>query len=393
MDKEDKFIDLKISPFQLPFLRDLGIKVVAMITFDLMYGPICYLRELSRSNFSLGLKEVGSLSEIYTGFARKNLDVVTSLDERIVIGRYLSKEDDVENVTILLFVCVPTADLNKLTKFARSLSEKTRGDPSKFDDSLQLLIKFEKEVAHKILISRNDEEYKGLTVNDVSVVKGTEFNNFSGFVFIQYQKGIVDGRFFPKIIDNKKVDLISLIKFVDTQKTEADLKSGEIISLYYKGLELLVHEHNEYDSIMVGAKKTQSRINFSYLQTWFNHFFNTYCNIAGQSMGDATLETLIYLDKNISRQPKKYVISEFLDSIIHSENDYPEITELPMVIKEQGYITLKKEFELLLENIELFQGDCSIKKISQTLSVPISLIVNFILFLKSRGFLEVYRKK
>ena len=52
MDKEDKFIDLKISPFQLPFLRDLGIKVVAMITFDLMYGPICYLRELSRSNFS-----------------------------------------------------------------------------------------------------------------------------------------------------------------------------------------------------------------------------------------------------------------------------------------------------------------------------------------------------
>ncbi|MCG3217333.1 MAG: hypothetical protein KAS63_11430, partial [Candidatus Heimdallarchaeota archaeon] len=133
---EEKYQELKLSPFHVPFLRDLGIKVVSIIMFDIIYGPICYLKELSRSSFGEKLKDVSSLAEIYTGFARTNADVITSLEERIVIGRYTTIFDDVENVVILLFVCVPSANLDKLTKYARSLSEKTKGNPIVFDDSL-----------------------------------------------------------------------------------------------------------------------------------------------------------------------------------------------------------------------------------------------------------------
>ena len=107
---EEKYHDLEISPFHVPFLRDLGIKVVSIIMFDIIYGPVCYLKELSRSNFGEKLKDVSSLAEIYTGFARTNADVITSLDERIVLGRFTSFQDEVENIIVLLFVCVPTAN-------------------------------------------------------------------------------------------------------------------------------------------------------------------------------------------------------------------------------------------------------------------------------------------
>ena len=99
---EEKYHELEISPFHVPFLRDLGIKVVSIIMFDIIYGPVCYLKELSRSNFGDKLKDVSSLSEIYTGFARTNADVITSLDERIVLGRFTTFHEEVENIVVFL---------------------------------------------------------------------------------------------------------------------------------------------------------------------------------------------------------------------------------------------------------------------------------------------------
>ena len=166
----DKIIDLKISPFQVPFLRDLGIKTVSMIAFDIIYGPVCHLKELSRSTFGDKLKDVSSLAEIYTGFARTNADVITSLEERIVIGRYISIHEEVENIVILLFVCVPSANLDKLTKYSRSLSERTQGNPKLFDDALTQLIDAEKIAAHTIPLTKDGNTMRGLVINDKSIV-------------------------------------------------------------------------------------------------------------------------------------------------------------------------------------------------------------------------------
>ncbi|MHA1222687.1 MAG: hypothetical protein ACTSSG_05565 [Candidatus Heimdallarchaeaceae archaeon] len=376
----------------MPFLRDLGIKVVSMIKFDLIYGPICYLRDLSRSNFGEKLKDVSSLAEIYTGFARTNADVITSLDERIVIGRYLSFENEVENITILLFVCVPTADLDKLTKYARSLSERAKGEPDAFDEALKHLIEAEKKAALKIPFEQKGKVSKGIDIKDKTVVQGNEFNNFYGFFFIQYNKGILDGRFFPKMIAGKKIDFSHLFKFINTQKNEAELREGDLISLYYKGLELLVYQHKEKDSIMIGAKKPQSRINYTYLDEWFTIFFDTYVNMPGESKVTSTIEAIKYLDKNISRQPKKYISPEIMDLIIHSEEDHPELSESTSTILNKGWIILKQKFQLFTESLELFKGGNSVYDIAQNLSVPVSLVVEFIVFLKSRGFIDVYRK-
>ena len=389
----DKIHDLKISPFHVPFLRDLGIKVVSMIVFDIIYGPVCHLKELSRSNFGEKLKDVGSLSEIYTGFARTNADVITSLEERIVIGRYVSIVEEVENIVILLFVCVPSANLDKLTKYSRSLSERTKGEPKLFDDALTQLIDTEKSAAHTIPLTKDGTTMRGLVINDQSKVSGNEFNNFYGFLFIPYHKGIMDGRFFPKMIEGKKIEFDHLFKFIDTQKNEADLKGGDLISLYYKGLELLVYRHNEKDALMVGAKKPQSKINYSYLDDWFTLLFNSYINIPGESKEKSTLQAISHLDKNISKKPKKFISSEIMDLIINSENDYPELSVIPREIQQGGWITLEQKYQLFLDNLEKMKGDNSIFDLSQDLSVPISSIIEFIIFLKSRGFIDVYRKK
>lgn len=390
---EEKYHELEISPFHVPFLRDLGIKVVSIIMFDIIYGPVCFLKELSRSNFGDKLKDVSSLSEIYTGFARTNADVITSLDERIVLGRFTTFQDEVENIVVLLFVCVPTADLDKLTKYARSLSERTQGDSKIFDEALKHLIDSEKAESVKIPYSaRVGNVTKGLSIDDNSVITGTEFNNFYGFIFIQYHKGTIDGRFFPKIIVEKKMDLSHLFKFIDTQKSEAELKEGDLISLYYKGLELLVYKHKEKEAIMIGAKKPHSKINYSYIDDWFTYLFNSYINVAGETKTISTQEAILYLDKNISRQPKKHIISELVDLIIHAEEDHPELSERPENIQQKGWITLDRNFQLFSENLNLFKGGNSIYAIGQNLSVPVSSVVEFVIFLKSRKLVDVYRK-
>lgn len=393
MSGADKYQDLKISPFHIPFLRDLGIKTVSMVQFDIIFGPVCYIKELSRSIFGEKLKDVSSLAEIYTGFARTNADVITSLEERVVIGRYISIKEEVEQIVVLLFVCVPSANLDKLAKYARSLSERTQGRPQLFDDALTQLIEAEKTAAYKIPLSKNGNTMKGLVINDKSEVTGKELNNFYGFLFIPYHKGTMDGRFFPKMIDGKKIEFSSLFKFIDIQKNEADLREGDLISLYYKGLELLVYRHLKKDALMVGAKKPQSKINYSYLDDWFTILFNSYINIPGESKVKSTLEAISYLDKNISKQPKKFIVTEIMDSIINSEDDYPELSETPKNLKEKGSITLDQKFQLFLENLSLLKGNTSIYSISQDLSVPISSVVEFIIFLKSRGFVDVYRRK
>ncbi|MBY9001675.1 MAG: hypothetical protein KGD64_12230, partial [Candidatus Heimdallarchaeota archaeon] len=235
ISEDDKYHRLEISPFNAPFLRDRGIKVVSMIVFDIIYGPVCYMKELSRSNFGDKLKDVSSLSEIYTGFARTNADVITSLEERIVIGRYIVREDDVENIVVLLLICVPSANLDKLTKYARSLSERTKGKPQFLDEAVKQLMDVEKSAVQKISVSDIDGNLtKGIAINDEAIVSGTEFNNFYGFLFVQYHRAEMDGRFFPKMVDGKKIDLPHLFKFIDTQKNEAELKEGDLISLYYK---------------------------------------------------------------------------------------------------------------------------------------------------------------
>ncbi|MCG3221010.1 MAG: hypothetical protein H7641_06480 [Candidatus Heimdallarchaeota archaeon] len=390
---EEKYHKLEISPFHVPFLRDLGIKVISIIMFDIIYGPVCFLKELSRSNFGDKLKDVSSLSEIYTGFARTNADVITSLDERIVLGRFTTFQEEVENIVVLLFVCVPTADLDKLTKYARSLSERTQGDPKIFDEALKHLIDSEKVESVKIPYSaRVGNVTKGLSIDDNSVITGTEFNNFYGFIFIQYHKGTIDGRFFPKIIAEKKMDLSHLFKFIDIQKSEAELKEGDLISLYYKGLELLVYKHKEKEAIMIGAKKPHSKINYSYIDDWFTYLFNSYINVAGETKTISTQEAILYMDKNISRQPKKHIISEIVDLIIHAEEDHPELSERPENIQQKGWITLERNFQLFSENLSLFKGNHSIYAISQNLSVPVSLVVEFVIFLKSRKLVDVYRK-
>ncbi|MHA1685003.1 MAG: hypothetical protein ACTSYD_01215 [Candidatus Heimdallarchaeaceae archaeon] len=393
MSEESRYYLLKISPFHLPFLRDLGIKAVAMITFDLMYGPVAYINELSRSNFVLKLKDKSSLGELYAGFARTGIDIITIMDEQIVVANYtVSVDEETESNTILLFVCVPSANLEKISQYARSLAERTRGDPEAFNGALKILIESEKKEAHKIVLTQNGKKHKGMTIKEPIRISPTVFQNFYGFIFFQYYKGVVDARFFPTIMGGKRIDLYAFIKFIDAQRYELNIPLGELVSLYYQGIELFVYNYRQKDALFVVAKRPQSKVNYNYMQMWFEYFFSAYVDVQGSCDENAILETLQYLDKNISKSPKKYIIREIFDIMLHIERDIPELTTLPSNIKKKGWVTLHKDFQLFLENLHVLNGDTTVYQISQILSVPVSKVIDFIIFLKSRNCLEIYRR-
>lgn len=137
----------------------------------------------------------------------------------------------------------------------------------------------------------------------------------------------------------------------------------------------------------------RSRINYNFINKWFFNFFDVYLDVHGIPEEKGTLETLKYLDREISGEPKRFIISELIDLMINSEKSTPELLVKPSSIKKRGWISLRTEYELFLEYLELFDGSLSIYKISQEMSVPLSKVVEFIIFLKSRNLLEVYKKK
>ncbi|MHA1866220.1 MAG: hypothetical protein ACTSVB_03140 [Candidatus Heimdallarchaeaceae archaeon] len=392
MDLEDKYNELQVSPFNIPFLRDLGIKVVAIVNFDILFGPVCFLKELSSSSFGKKLKKVDTLAELYTGFARTDIDVITTLDEKVIVSSYTEKLETSEVTSLLFLVCVPSADTEKLVQYCRSLTKRIKGEPEKFNSALSFIIEQERKKSHSLIIERNGTRIKGLNINDASIVSGNEFFNFNGFLFIDYNRAEVDGRFFPKRVNEKKVDFRALVKFIDTQKNEAELSFGELITLYYKGLELLIYLHNT-GAIMVGTKKLRSRINYNFINKWFFNFFDVYLGVHGVPEEKGTLETLKYLDREISGEPKRFIISELIDLMINSEKSTPELLVTPSSIRKRGWISLRTKYELFLEYLGLFNGELSIYKISQEMSVTLSKVVEFIIFLKSRNLLEVYKKK
>lgn len=393
MTEESRYYELYISPFHIPFLRDLGIKAVAIIAFDIMYGPVAYINEFSRSNFVSKLKNRDSLGEFYAGFARTGIDIITIMDEQIVVANYSIPVDEyTETNTILLFVCIPSANLEKISRYARSLAERTKGNPEDFNSALKLLIESEKEEAHKIVLAQNGKKQRGMTIREPLKLSSTTFQNFYGFIFFQYYKGLIDARFFSTIVGGKRIDLSSFIKFIDAQRYELNIQMDEIVSLYYQGIELFVYNYRQKDALFVAAKKPQSRVNYNYMQKWISYFFSAYVDVPGSCNENAIIQTLQFLDKNISRAPKKYIMKEVFDIMLHMDRDVPELKTVPDTIKKKGWITLHREFQLFVENIKVLNGDKTVYDISQELSVPVSKVIDFIIFLKSRKHVEIYRK-
>jgi len=390
---EDKYKELPISHFYAPFLRDLGVKAIAFIKFDLMYGPVAYLYELSRAKFTEKIKDVNSLGEIYAGLARTNLDIVESLDEKIVVGRYLIKEKEVESVNILLLICIQNIDTNKLTSLIRSLISRSMGKPEKINEALKFIIESEKKEAHKIIISGRNNYYRGFKIDDRVAITVDTLTNFYGFIFFLYYKSEIDARFLPRIIAGKRIDLTHLIKFVDTQKNEAEIPFNETMSFYYKGLEILIFNYKAKDAVLVAVKKPVSRINYRHINKWFEIFYASYINLQRKIKSEVMLEAINYLDANISKEPRRYTIESFFDLLFNSNLDTPKIKISAKALKAMGNITISRDFELFLENLYLFKGDKTLLEISQNLSVPLSSVIDFVLFLQSRELVEIYRKK
>ncbi len=392
MSSQERYDELHITAFHLPYLRDLGVKVVAVITFDLIYGPVCYLKELSRSRFGQKLKTTESLSEIYTGFARTDLEVISSFDEKIITSRYSRTYENYETITLTILVCVENINQERLLKFIKTLSERTKDDVENFSQSLSSAIESDKHAQQKVLITKNETIIQGLTLDDEKAVSGSEFLNFYGFLFINYKTATIDARFFPSIIEGNKIKIENLTKFVDLQKNESLFGTNETTTLWFKGLELFVTQHSS-GSLMVGAKKSKSGVHYTYLNKWFYTFLDTYINEKGKKRVTSTIETLKYIDKKISTEPSYFILYEILDLFLHCDIDYPELTEMPYILQQHGWLTLLEDYQVFAKNIDLFDGKTSILEISQILSISIIKAIEFILFLKSREFINVYRKK
>ncbi|MCK5185290.1 MAG: hypothetical protein KAQ95_13350, partial [Candidatus Heimdallarchaeota archaeon] len=123
-NEEEHIKELEISTFSKPILREMGVKAVFLVTFDIILGPIAYINKLTqeKSEYLDFLKSLAHLGEFYTGISHAQIDKVTTrTGEELIVGRAIRKVNKTEfiDVAVALVDYLEYQDeIVKMLKFA-----------------------------------------------------------------------------------------------------------------------------------------------------------------------------------------------------------------------------------------------------------------------------------
>ncbi|MHA1367595.1 MAG: hypothetical protein ACTSP5_14455, partial [Candidatus Heimdallarchaeota archaeon] len=88
--KEEFIKPLEISTFSKPILKEMGVKAIFLVNFDIILGPIAYINKLTteKIDYLEFLQDLAHLGEFYTGISHAQIDKVTTrTGEEMLVGR------------------------------------------------------------------------------------------------------------------------------------------------------------------------------------------------------------------------------------------------------------------------------------------------------------------
>ncbi|MCY3412928.1 MAG: hypothetical protein INQ03_14920 [Candidatus Heimdallarchaeota archaeon] len=261
---EEKTRNLSIPGIALPGLRDLKIQFVALIEFDLFLGPVVYINELSRgSSYINKLRDHQTISEVYAGVARADVETTTTLEDLIAIFRF-DQEGTADVTTVLLISCIPGADLDPVKELGSVALFRSKGDP---DAIGQELSKYLREQLSKTKKFKAKDRDKIVILDENRLQKSLDYERIKGIAIIDYSSKLADFRNFPSWVSGVELIEMELVNFID--QMTASIAESKITSFIYKDNILLatkIEKSNLFIILLIeeedilALRKTQSWI-------------------------------------------------------------------------------------------------------------------------------------
>ena len=376
--------ELILTQKLVPKLRDLGVKSICLINFDIIEGPIAHIFEVVKDSLLITEFEQNQarLIEIYTGLSHTPIDILKIGRERVVASRFEKEEEGAITTSLLLFICKENALTEELERIAKASIVRSRGEskrmPRAFEDA------FKETGRTFVMYEREGKIHEYTLVPGEKLVKTSdEFQNLHGVVLIDFERSNVDTRLVPNFIEGIKVDPVKIGKM-----TEEMIKEGmkKVNLTTWEDQNLYVISSSGKKAILVVFSKTVLN---ETMEEWLRSLMDILEEKKIYADPELVMELLKYLESNGDLTPRNVIRKELIELTLSAKVLMP--TTLIKNENKEG-IETPIEVEFFSDLIPLYKdmtGKETIYQISKKASVNIGRFVDYLLLLKSRNLISL----
>ncbi|MHA1911910.1 MAG: hypothetical protein ACTSYA_09460 [Candidatus Kariarchaeaceae archaeon] len=387
--------DLDISPFSLPFLRDLSIKYVVAISFDLMLGPVAHIKELTGGNtFIERIKDPSFLSEVYAGVARTDINTlemgksIGTPSTPILIERYETDDDGMIETTCLL-ACVAVPDQqDDVRLLMRSILVRMKHTISKSRDAFQEAINQRKDKYSTPILKTAEHDFT--IMDEDRLIRNERWLRFEALFVFNYDEKKIDLRNMPLWVGGKNLNPADLINFITERITPGAPPAAH--SYAFSGQDLLLikdHKSNHYLGVLTGPQSAQEQ---ETLKDWLRMLLDA----SHEHWFDLRLRNLravlAFIDARFERFPRKSVGEKMINLILNSHKVYPSLIISEEEFSNLGQLPFQSYFKNEAQMISKLDGKKSIADLA-TNTASLYKLIEFSLYCSSRHLMKLFTPK
>ncbi|NHJ05609.1 MAG: hypothetical protein EAX90_12355 [Candidatus Heimdallarchaeota archaeon] len=398
MSKMEDFIkELDISTFSKPILKEMGVKALFLVTFDIILGPIAYMNKLTTEKIEYleFLQDLAHLGEFYTGISHAQIDKVTTrTGEEMIVGRATRKVNEIELIDVAVALVESLEyqeDILKMLKFAVRTAY---GNPKNFSDLLDRVILEYQDIGKKKAALAKSGSFKELAKDKVQNVAKL-YVNWNGILFIDFEADKLNSSFLPDWIEAIKINPQEL-----AQKTREMYQEGVIIprskqtfsvvSLKSKQMIVISNSNSRFISLVFPNKEGMTRI--SAIAESMDILNEAMSEVGLQFNEETMKKTLEIIDRRIINSEEQYLSKEVAAVMVQADKLMPKKT-----INQEEYEVFEGEMQKRFYSgfgkaFHEFDGTKSVFEITHKVNISLEKMADFVVYCMTRGIVQVFAK-
>lgn len=395
--KEDFLKELEISTFSKPILKEMGVKAILLVTFDIILGPIAYINKLTpeKSEYLEFLQNLAHLGEFYTGISHAQIDKVTTrTGEELIVGRVTRKVNETELIDIAVALVESTDFHNEIVKLLKFAVRTSYGNPKNFCDLVDRVLLEYQDIGKKKTDAGKYAVFKEASKDKVVNVAKL-YHNWKGVLFIDFERDNINSSFMPDWIEANKINSQELAQKTRNMYAEGVLipRSKQTFSMVsIKGKQVIVVSMNNSRYVTLIFPTADGMTKLSTIAENMDIINEAVSEVGIQFSDEAMKNTLEMIDKRIIENDTSAIMKEVIVVMMRAG----ELMPTKKINQEeyeafQGGIQ-KKYFKGFNKAFDEFDGTKTILEITHKVNISLDKMADFIVFCMTRGIVQVFAK-
>lgn len=393
--KEEFIKPLEISTFSKPILKEMGVKAILLVNFDIILGPIAYINKLTseKIDYLEFLQDLAHLGEFYTGISHAQIDKVTTrTGEEMLVGRATRKINETELIDIAIALVETSEYQKEIIKMLKFAVRTSYGKAENFCELLDRVLLEYQDIGKKKAENGPKGSFKELAQQKVpNIIK--MYKNWDGIIFLDFEGDRINSAFMPDWIEANKINPVE--------------QAQKIREMYQKGV---IIPRAEQDFTLVTMKRKQVLVVSSH-----NLRFATiaYLTAAGMVKIPQIAKDLDILNDALSEKKMAYNTEamtktlEIIDQRIRKGNKSELMQDVVMIMISAGELLPQKqitdsEYEALEGEMQKrffkgfgkaykeFDGTKTVLEITHKVNTTLEKMADFVVFCMTRGLVQVF---